>query len=108
MQGCKSAFRLACDDHSRIPCVGWLRRQKTPASLDKRARAILLVAEGHTCAATARQVDLQERHVRKWALRLLASGLDELYNTKRPGRKTRCVAKSLPRLDRVLGVFMHR
>ena len=65
MQGRKSALRLARDDHSRITFVGWLRRQKTPACLAKRAQAILLVAEGHTFAATARQVDRQERHVRK-------------------------------------------
>jgi hypothetical protein len=55
--------------------------------LAKRARAILLLAEGHTFAATARQVELRERHVRKWALRFLSSGIEGLYDKKRPGRR---------------------
>lgn len=87
MQGRHSAIHIAVDDHTRATLSGWLRRQKTPVGLAKRARAILLLAEGHTFAATARQVELRERHVRKWALRFLSSGLDGLYDKKRPGRR---------------------
>ena len=78
MQGRHSAIHIAMDDHTRATLSGWLRRQKTPVGLAKRARAMLLLAEGHTFAATARQVELRERHVHKWALRLLSSGLDGL------------------------------
>lgn len=87
MQGRKSALRIEIDDNIRATLVGWLRRQKTPVGLAKRARAILLLAEGHTFAATARQVELRERHVRKWALRFLSYGIDGLYDKKRPGRR---------------------
>src|SRR5262249_29279701 len=87
MQGRHSALRIAIDDPTRATLQGWLRKQKTPVGLAKRARAILLLAEGHTFAATARQVELRERHVRKWALRFVASGIDGLYDTKRPGRR---------------------
>ena len=87
MQGRRSALRIELDDHTRATLVGWLRRQKTPVGLAKRARAILLLAEGYTFAATARQVELRERHVRKWALRFVAYGIDGLYDTKRPGRQ---------------------
>jgi hypothetical protein len=87
MQGRRSALHIAIDDHTRATLAGWLRRQKTPVGLAKRARTILLLAEGHTFAATARQVELRERHVRKWALRFVASGLDGLYDKKRPSRR---------------------
>ena len=53
----------------------------------KRARAMLLLTDGQTFAATARQVGLRERHVRKWALRFVAQGLEGLSDKKRPGRK---------------------
>src|SRR5215468_6540710 len=87
MQGRISALYIEIDEPTHATLSSWLRRQKTPVGLAKRARAILLLAEGYTFAATARQVELRERHVRKWALRFLASGIDGLYDKKRPGRK---------------------
>jgi transposase len=87
MQGRRAALRIELDDHTRATLAGWLRRQKPPVGLAKRARAILLLAEGYTFAATARQVELRERHIRKWALRFVACGIDGLYDTKRPGRQ---------------------
>jgi len=87
MQGRHSAIGIAIDDHTRATLAGWLREQKTPVGLAKRAQAILLLAEGQTFAATARQVGLRERHVRKWALRFVAQGLEGLSDKKRPGRR---------------------
>jgi hypothetical protein len=87
MQGRKTVIHLDMDDQTRATLAGWLRRQKTPVGLAKRARAMLLLADGHSCAATARQVELRERHVRKWALRFVASGIEGLYDKQRPGRK---------------------
>jgi hypothetical protein len=86
MQGRISAIHIEMDDHTRATLTGWLRRQKTPVGLAKRARAMLLLADGHTFAATARQVELRERQVRQWALRLVALGIEGLYDQKRPGR----------------------
>ena len=87
MQGRHSALHITLDDATRATLQGWLRKQKTPVALAKRARAMLLLADGQTFAATARHVELRERHVRKWALRFGASGLDGLYDKKRPGRR---------------------
>jgi hypothetical protein len=91
MQGRRSAIYIAVDDQTRATLEGWLRRQKTPVGLTKRARAILLLryrsmAEGQSFAATARRVGLRERHVRKWALRFAARGIEGLSDKKRPGR----------------------
>ena len=87
MQGRHSAIGIAIDAHTRTTLTGWLRKQKTPVALAKRARAMLLLADGQTFAATARHVDLRERHVRKWALRFVARGIDGLSDKKRPGRR---------------------
>ena len=76
MQGRHSAIHIEMHDDTRAILTGWLRKQKTPGGLATRARAILLLANGHSCAATARQVELRERHVRKWALRFVAQGSD--------------------------------
>ena len=87
MQGRHAALHIALDDSTRATLQGWLRKQKPPVALAKRARAILLLADGQTFAATARHVELRERHVRKWVLRFVAYGLDGLYEKKRPGRR---------------------
>jgi hypothetical protein len=87
MQGRHSAIHIAVDDQTRTTLAGWLRRQKTPVALAKRAQAILLLADGQTFAATARRVGLRERHVRKWALRYVTQGIEGLADKKRPGRK---------------------
>lgn len=87
MQGRHSAIHIAVDDQTRATLAGWLRRQKTPVALAKRAQAILLLADGQTFAATARRVGIRERHVRKWALRYVAQGIEGFADKKRPGRK---------------------
>ncbi len=87
MQGRPAALRLAIDDPTRATLQGWLRKQKTPVGLAQRARALLLLADGQTFAATARHVELRERHVRKWALRFVAYGIDGWYDKKRLGRR---------------------
>ena len=86
---CRDATRRSIwsDDSTRATLTGWLRKQKTPVGLAKRARAMLLLADGYSFAATARQVELRERHVRKWALRFVAHGIDGLSDKKRPGRR---------------------
>jgi Helix-turn-helix domain len=87
MQGRHSAIHIEMHDDIRAPLTGWLRKQKTPGGLAKRARAMLLLADSSSFAATARQGALRERHVRKWALRFALQGIDGLWDTKRPGRR---------------------
>ena len=87
MQGRHSAIHIEMNDPTRATLTGWLRQQKPPVGLAKRARALLLLAEGSSLAATARQVELRERHVRTWALRFATQGMDGLSDKKRPGRQ---------------------
>lgn len=64
----------------------WLRRQTTPVGLAKRARAMLLLADGHHVSETATLVDMQRRHLYKWIERFRDQGVSGLRDGKRPGR----------------------
>ena len=86
MKGRKTALIVRMDDPQREQLLFWRRSTKTPAGLAKRAWAMLLLADGQSYAATARQVCLRERHVRKWAKRFLRDGPAGLYDAPRSGR----------------------
>jgi transposase len=63
-----------------------LRRPSTAAGLAKRARAIVLLAEGVTVSATGRTVQMQRRHLYKWIGRFRQHGVAGLSDGKRTGR----------------------
>jgi hypothetical protein len=63
-----------------------LRRPSVAAGLAKRARVILLLAEGTSVSAVSRLVSLQRRHLYKWAERFRQQGIAGLYDGKRTGR----------------------
>ncbi len=63
-----------------------LRRPSVTAGLAKRARAILLLADGHTVSEVSRLVVMQRRHLYKWAERFQRQGIAGLYDGKRTGR----------------------
>jgi hypothetical protein len=86
MRGRISALKIEIDSETRKFLQGWLRRQKTPVGLAKRARAMLLLADGQTYSHTSKQVGLREPHLRKWAKRFIESGVQGLYDRRRPGR----------------------
>jgi hypothetical protein len=62
------------------------RRTTVAAGLAKRARAILLLAEGASVSATGRLVGMQRRHLYKWIDRFRSQGVPGLQDGKRPGR----------------------
>jgi Helix-turn-helix domain len=63
-----------------------LRRPSIAAGLAKRARAIVLLAEGANVSATGRLVQMQRRHLYKWIARFRQQGVAGLSDGKRPGR----------------------
>ena len=86
MRGRRTQMIVRMDEATREQLVSWLRAQKTPVGLAKRAWAMLLLADGWSYTAVARQVGLAIRHVRKWAKRFLERGLEGLRDGKRTGR----------------------
>jgi hypothetical protein len=63
-----------------------LRRPSVAAGLAKRARSILLLANGTSVSETGRIVQMQRRHLYKWADRFQRQGVAGLYDGKRTGR----------------------
>ena len=86
MRGRKTAVRITVDEATHEKLTALTRQQKAAVGLVRRARAILLLAGGKSFAATAREVGMRVRHVRKWATRFLAEGLAGLQDKPRPGR----------------------
>ena len=65
MQGRHSTLRIQMSEPTRTTLQKWLSRRKIAVGLARRARAMLLLAEGRTYISTARQVGLAECYVRK-------------------------------------------
>lgn len=86
MRGRTTGLRVEVGAATREQLEQLVRRQKTPAGLAKRARAVLLVADGQRLRQTARQVGLTERNLRKWPERFIARGLPGLRDLPRSGR----------------------
>jgi hypothetical protein len=84
--GRKSRVQLTLDDVSKANLTAFLKAQKTPWGLARRAWAVLLVAGGESFIGAARQVGMAERHVRKWVYRFRDRGIEGLKDGKRTGR----------------------
>jgi transposase len=86
MRGRHAAVTIQMSQQTRATLQGWLQRQKTPLGRAKRARAMLLLEQGHSYAHTAKWVGLTERNLHKWAKRFHGRGLAGLDDSPRPGR----------------------
>ena len=70
----------------RVELATLQRRPSVAAGLAKRARAIVLLADGASVSATGRLVGMQRRHLYKWIDRFRSRGVPGLQDGKRPGR----------------------
>lgn len=62
------------------------RSPSVPAGLARRARIVLLAADGVPIRHIGPRVGVDRRVVRDWLDRFRAHGLDGLYDAPRPGR----------------------
>lgn len=69
----------------RAELESWRRSRTAPHARVRRARAILLAADGHYNTVIAECVGLSPRMVGYWRQRFLAQGLMGLYDEPRPG-----------------------
>src|SRR5882672_2180065 len=86
-RGRKSAFPMVIGAVLLGALLALQRKTTEPAGVVRRARAVILLAQGEGYASTARKVGLAERHVHKWARRIVEQGLPGLEDRPRPGRK---------------------
>jgi hypothetical protein len=54
MRGRHATVMIQMSQQTRATLQGWLQRQKTPLGRAKRARAMLLLEQGHSYAHTAK------------------------------------------------------
>ena len=80
-----SAKALSLTDEDRRILEGWVRAHSTSQQVVKRARIILLAAEGMSNSDIAREVGFSRPTVIEWRKRFLAEGVDTLTKI-RPGR----------------------
>ncbi len=87
MPGRRTALKIHMNAQMRLTLQAWVRHRKTPGGLARRARALLLLEQGHSYVQTATWVGFTERNLRKWAKRFLEQGVTGLREQPRPGRK---------------------
>jgi hypothetical protein len=86
MPGPRSHRMIELDATRRAALGGVVRRTTAGAGLVRRARIVLLVAEGKPLDQVARQVGVRPNVVRTWADRYRTGGLDALEDRPRSGR----------------------
>jgi transposase len=79
------ATRIRLNRATRSELEGWLRASTTEQRMARRARVILLAAEGKASRAIAREVGVRPRVVSKWRMRFAAHGIKGLKDKARPG-----------------------
>jgi transposase len=83
-RGRTSSFIVFLSPAERAQLEHWLRSTTIQAGLAKRAKIILLRAEGLSLSAIARRLELGRRIVRKWVQRFLNQRMAGLAD--KPGR----------------------
>ena len=81
------ATEIRLDPETRRTLEGWLRAKKTEQRLVRRARIVLLAAEGMASRAIAREVGVMTGVVSIWRKRFAAGGIEGLKDKPRPGPK---------------------
>lgn len=87
MRGRKPRFAVCLTPEQRTELERWQRSTTLPVGLVRRARVVLLMAEGHSLTAAAQTCGLTQRNARKWVLRFLERGLAGLEDKPGRGRK---------------------
>ena len=84
-----SAISIQLTRAERQTLLAWQRATTISAGLARRARIVLLLADGMTITDIAATVGMSRRHVYKWLQRFVQEGVEGL--TDKPGRGHRHV-----------------
>jgi class 3 adenylate cyclase len=98
MRGRTSSIKISLTSEQGEALASLLRRQKTPIGLAKRARAVVLLAEGESFSQISKRVGLGERHLRSLGKTFYRAGSGRLARTSPTGEspgffplKWRCI-----------------
>src|SRR5919204_2958379 len=83
-RGRRTSCTIRLTPAERRTLLTWQRSTTVPAGLARRARLLLLLADGLTITEAAATVGLSRRHTYKWIQRFMQEGLEGLAD--KPGR----------------------
>jgi Helix-turn-helix domain len=90
-RGRRTSFTIRLTPAERRTLLTWQRATTVPAGLARRARLLVLLADGMTITEAAATVGLSRRHSYKWIQRFRQEGVEGLVD--RPGRGHRPVPR---------------
>jgi transposase len=91
VQGRKTSLTIRLTPTERQTLLAWQQATTVSAGVARRARIILLRADGLTITDIAATVGIGRRFVYKWVQRFLQAGLEGLAD--KPGRGSRSVSR---------------
>jgi CRP-like cAMP-binding protein len=86
-RGRKTSFTIRLTPAQQQTLLTWQRATTVPAGLARRARILLLLADGVTITDIAATVGLSRRHTYKWIQRFVQEGLEGLHDKPRHDRR---------------------
>ena len=86
-RGRRTSFTIRLTLAERRTLQAWQRATTIPAGQARRARLVLLLADGMTITAAAATVGLSRRHAYKWIRRFVQEGLEGLVDKTRHDRR---------------------
>ena len=86
-RGRKTSFTIRLTPAERLTLLTWQRAPTISAGVARRARLLVLVADGMTITEAAATVGLSRRHSYKWLRRFVQDGLAGLHEQPRHDRR---------------------
>ena len=86
-RGRRTSFTIRLTPAERRTLLTWQRSTIIPAGLARRARLLVLLADGMTITEAAATVGLSRRHTYKWIQRFVQEGLEGLAEKPARGRR---------------------
>jgi biotin operon repressor len=86
-RGRKTSFTIRLTPAQHQTLLTWQRATTVPAGLARRARIILLLADGMTITDIAATVGMSRQHVYKWIHRFVQEGVEGLQEKPRRDRR---------------------
>ena len=86
-RGRRTSFTIRLTPAERLTLLAWLRATTIRAGQARRARLLLLLADGMTITDAAATVGLSRRHTYKWIRRFVQEGLAGLHEHPRHDRR---------------------
>ena len=104
-RGRKTSFTIHLTPAQRQMLLAWQRSTTISASLVRRGRIILLLADGVTITDIAAAVGMSRRHIYKWVQRFVQQGLEGLTDKPRRSPRREPLLPDLPHQPDVDRVF---